>query len=322
VGDVELALRGNAEYYTVIGPFKPKHAAWQSKSEDLKMSQQTARLQAIAAAILFSTGGAGVKVSAFTGPQVAALRSGIAAVALLFWLRHRVRWTPQVLGLGVIYACMITLFVNATKLTTAAIAIYMQSMAPLYILVLAPFLLGERFRGRDVVYMAALAAGMAICFAGQTVASATAPDPATGNVLAVLSGLAWALTLMSLRFVQRDGAASGIAMSAVVIGNLLASAASLPFAWPFPVAAPLVEWGTIVYLGVVQIGVAYVCLTRAMQHLPALEASLLLLLEPVLNPIWTWAIRDEHPGAWVLAGGSIIIAATAAKAVYDARVPG
>jgi drug/metabolite transporter, DME family len=285
------------------------------------MNRHSARLQAIAAAVLFSTGGAGVKVAAFTGPQVAALRSGIAAIALLLWLRSRVRWTPLVFGLAVIYACMITLFVNATKLTTAAVAIYMQSTAPLYLLVLAPLVLHERVHRRDVAYMAALAAGMVLCFWGETDASATAPDPGTGNVLAVLSGVTWALTLLSLRWAERERPDQNIGLSSVVVGNLLASAASIPFAWPFPTAAPAAEWATLVYLGVVQIGIAYVCLTTAMRHLPALEASLLLLLEPVLNPLWTWAVRSEDPGPWVLAGGATIIMATAMKAIYDARVP-
>jgi drug/metabolite transporter (DMT)-like permease len=285
------------------------------------MNRQAARLYAIAAAVLFSTGGAGVKVAAFSGPQVACLRSGIAALALVFWLRRRVRVTPLVLGLGVIYACMITLFVNATKLTTAAVAIYLQSTAPLYILLLAPFLLQERVRSRDLLYVAALGAGMVLCFVGETHASATAPDPATGNLLALLSGVSWALTLMSLRWAERERPRQDLGMSAVVFGNAMASLGSLPFAWPFPDGAPAVEWATIGYLGVVQIGVAYVCLTSAVRHLPALDASLLLLLEPVLNPLWTWVVRDENPGAWVLGGGAIIITATAVKALYDAKHP-
>jgi drug/metabolite transporter, DME family len=282
------------------------------------MNRYSGRLQAIAAAVLFSTGGAGIKVATFDGPEVAALRSGFAVIALYLWLRARVRWTPEVLGLSVIYAAMIALFVNATKLTTAANAIFLQSTAPLYILVLGPLLIGERFRRRDLVYLFAVAIGMVFCFVGRPDASATAPDPTTGNVLALLCGVTWALTLLGLRRVERDRPDAGIGMSVVVIGNLLASLASLPFAWPFP-AAPAAEWATVIYLGVVQIGVAYVCLTAAMRHLPALEASLLLLLEPVLNPLWTWIIRSEHPGTWVLAGGAIIVAATAVKAVYDGR---
>jgi DME family drug/metabolite transporter len=282
------------------------------------MNRQTARLQAIAAALLFSTGGAGIKVAAFSSAQVAGLRSGIAALVLFAWLRRRVVFTWQIAAVSAVYACTLTLFVYATKLTTAANAIFLQATAPLYIIVLAPLLLGERFRARDVVYVAALAVGMVLCFAGQPSAVATAPAPDTGNVLAALCGLSWALTLLGLRSVERDHASEGLGMSVVVIGNALASAASLPFAWPLP-DAPFAEWATVAYLGVVQIGLAYVCLTRAMRYLPALDASLLLLLEPVLNPLWTWLIRDEYPGTPVLTGGALIIAATALKTVYDGQ---
>jgi drug/metabolite transporter (DMT)-like permease len=76
----------------------------------------------------------------------------------------------------------------------------------------------------------------------------------------------------------------------------------------------------VIYLGVFQIGLAYVFVTSAMRDLPALDASLLLLLEPVLNPVWAWAVRGEAPGPWTIAGGGVIIAASAAKSVYDARV--
>ena len=109
-------------------------------------------------------------------------------------------------------------------------------------------------------------------------------------------------------------------MSAVAIGNLFASVAAAPFALPLPVASAS-EWATIVYLGVCQIAVAYVFLTAAMRVLPALEVSLLLLIEPVLNPTWTWLIRGEDPGGYTIVGGAIIIAATAIKSVYEARTP-
>ena len=73
------------------------------------------------------------------------------------------------------------------------------------------------------------------------------------------------------------------------------------------------------YLGVCQIGVAYWCLTAAVRQLPALEVSLLLLVEPVLNPLWTWLLRGEEPGRAVLAGGGVIVAATAARALLTER---
>ena len=283
------------------------------------MSASAARLQALAAALLFSTGGAGIKVAAFSGVQVSALRSGIAAVALLLFMRGRIEWSPQVGLAGMVYAATLTLFVLSTKLTTSANAIFLQSTAPLYLLLLGPLVLGEHFKRRDLVYLLAVALGLVSCFVGQPAASVTAPDPVRGNLLGVVCSITWALTLVALRYVERDHSRPGLGMSAVAFGNLFAAIAALPFAWPLP-AASVGEWATIVYLGVCQIGLAYVCLTVAIRHLPALEVSLLLLIEPVLNPVWTWILRGEQPGTWTIVGGGIILTATALRSLHDARV--
>lgn len=285
------------------------------------MNLSLGRLQVFAAAILFSTGGAGIKAAAFTGLQVSALRSGIAAIVLIAVLRGRLVLSPAMFATGVVYAATVTLFVLSTKLTTAANAIFLQATAPLYLLLLGPLMLSERFRARDVVFLAGVAAGLVLCVIGQPAPTTTAPDPTTGNILAIVCSVTWALTLMGLRYVQRDHAQTGVGLSAVALGNLLASLAAVPFARPLP-SASAVEWATIVYLGVCQIGLAYVFLTAAIRVLPALEVSLLLLIEPVLNPTWTWLIRGENPGAYTITGGAIIIVATAIKSVYDARVPG
>jgi len=285
------------------------------------------RLQVLAAALLFSTGGAGIKAAAFTGLQVSALRSGIAALVLLMLLRGLSRGrgmrllvlSPAMLATGIVYAATVTLFVLSTKLTTAANAIFLQATAPLYLLLLAPLVLHERFRPRDVAFLLSVAAGLILCVIGQPQPTTTAPDPIKGNLLAVVCSITWALTLLGLRYIQRDQTQTTAGLSAVTLGNLLASLAAWPFAWPLPVASA-VEWATLVYLGVCQIGVAYVFLTAAMRVLPALEVSLLLLIEPVLNPIWTWLIRSERPGTYAIIGGAVIVAATAIKSVFEARV--
>jgi drug/metabolite transporter (DMT)-like permease len=278
--------------------------------------RNTARLQALAAAVLFSTGGAGIKVESFTAAQVSAVRSGIAALALILWLRGRIRWTGRAAGVGIVYAATLSSFVAATKLTTAANAIFLQSTAPLYLLLLAPLVLHERVRRRDLAFLAAAAAGMIFCFMGRTEATATASNPALGNWLGVGSGLVWALTILTLRRIGRDDTNTEASVTAVVAGNALACLVAAPFALPLP-AAPAGEWATLVYLGVFQIGLAYVCLTSAIRHLPALEISLLLLLEPVLNPVWTWMIRGENPGPWTILGGGIILSGTAIKLLAE-----
>lgn len=269
-------------------------------------------LWVVGAALLFSTGGAAIKTGAFTAMQVASLRSGIAALALLLFIGGRARWSWRVAPVAIVYAVTLVLFVSSTKLTTAASAIFLQATAPLYIVALAPLLLRERFDRRDLLFVGAAAAGLALCFAGRADATATAPDPVTGNLLGAACSVTWAFTLLGLRWGEQH--APGTALASVIAGNVLAFASGITTIVPLP-EATAGEWATLIYLGIFQIGLAYVLLTSAVGQLPALQMSLLLLLEPVLNPIWTWLVRGENPGTWTLAGGTIIIAASAAQAL-------
>jgi drug/metabolite transporter (DMT)-like permease len=268
----------------------------------------------VGAAVLFSTGGAAVKACALSGWQVASFRSGIAAVALLLMVpaaRRGWQWRTWVVSLA--YAATMVLFVISNKLTTAASTIFLQGAAPLYVLLLSPWLLKERINRRDLMFMVTLIGGMALLLSGRDQASATAPDPVTGNLTALAVGISWALTIMGLRWLgrdQEDGAVSSTA--AVVCGNLLACLVCLPLALPVT-ESTATDWFLVAYLGVLQIAVAYVLLTRGVVRVPALEASLLLLMEPVLSPFWAWLFHDERPGIPVLLGGLIIMTATAVR---------
>jgi len=278
-----------------------------------------ARLQLAAAALLFSTGGAAIKAAAFTGWQIASFRSGIAALAILCMTPAARRgWSMRAVLVGFAYAACLTLFVLANRLTTAANTIFLQSTAPLYLLVLGPWLLKEPIRRQDIGFMLAVGLGLALFFVSEEAPVATAPDPVTGNLLALVSGFFWALTVCGLRWMGAAGEAHGSPVAAVVSGNLTAFLVSLPFALPLGPHAP-VDWAVIAYLGVFQIALAYVLVTSGLRHIPALEASLILLIEPVLNPVWAWAFQGERPGAWALLGGAIILGATTFKGWLDAR---
>jgi len=285
------------------------------------MDPRTAsRLKLVAAALLFSTGGAAIKAIPFTSWQVAALRSGIAAATLaLFAPGTRRGWSWRTLVVGLAYAATLILFVLANKLTTSANAIFLQSTAPLYLLFVSPLLLHERVRREDVIVMLLVGGGLGLFFVGHESASATAPDPALGNLLGAASGLSWALTLAGLRWLgARDRSAGGGAMPAVVAGNALAFLFCLPMAVPFS-RGTIESWVLIIYLGVFQIGVAYLLVTEGLRRVPALEASVLLLVEPAFNPLWAWLVHDERPGRWALVAGIVIMAATTGKAIYDSR---
>jgi drug/metabolite transporter (DMT)-like permease len=277
-----------------------------------------ARLEVVAAALLFSTGGAAIKATTLSGFQVAGLRSGIAALALLALSRAARRgYGVRALLVGLAFAASLVLFVSANKLTTAAASIFLQSTAPLYVLLLGPPLLGERARRSDVALMVPVAVGLLLVFLGSGTAGRTSPDPFRGNVLALLSGVTWALALMGLRWMGRVPGSSP--MASVVSGNVLAFLLCLPFLGS-PAAIGAADWGAILYLGVFQVALAYVFLTAGARHLPALATALLLLVEPALNPAWAWAIHGERPTLLAAAGGALILGATALKAWVDARI--
>ena len=281
------------------------------------------RVQLLAAAFLFSTGGAAIKACTLTSWQIVASRAGIAAVALVIMLPAARRgWSLRLLPVSAAFAATTLLFVLCNKLTTAASTIFLQATAPLYIVLLGPLLLRERIRRRDLAYMAALAVGMVLFFVGEQPASDTAPHPGLGNVLAAGAGLCWGLTIIGLRWLGRHaGPGEDPSAAAVVSGNLLACLIALPFALPVVSSRPA-DWLLVSFLGVFQIAVAYVFLTRGVRRVDALEASLLLLLEPMLNPLWALVVHGERPGPWAAFGGAIIILATAVNTIARERREG
>src|SRR6476661_3854980 len=282
-------------------------------------ARSRARWQLAVAAMLFSTGGAAIKAADFTGWQTAGLRSGIASLALLLITREARRgWSLRAVLVGFAYAACLTLFVLANRLTTAANTIFLQSTAPLYLLILSPWLLKEPIRRQDLGFMAAVGLGLALFFVSADAPVATAPDPMRGNLLALVSGFCWAVTVCGLRWLGAGDGTHGSAMAAVVSGNVTAFLVALPKALPLG-SHSAVDWSVVIYLGVFQLAVAYVFVTSALRHIPALEASLILLIEPVLNPVWAWLFQGERPGPWPVLGGAIILGSTTLKGVLDAR---
>ena len=283
-----------------------------------------ARFAVLGAAALFSTAGAVIKGTTLTAFQVAGFRSAVAALTLLALLPGARRGFSRALAPAALaYAGTLVCFVVATKLTTSAAAIFLQSTAPIWVLVLAPLVLGEPIRRRDLPFVALAGAGLLLVFLGSRDPSATAPQPGIGNTAALASGLFYALLMLALRGLARGDAAGERALPATVLGNALAFALCLP--WSLPVAA----WTgcdvvAIVYLGTIQIGFAYWLFTRAIRVLPALEVSLLVLLEPVLNPLWTWLLHGERPSGLASLGGAIMLLALAGRTLLERplRAPG
>lgn len=285
-------------------------------------SALTARLRILGAALLFSSGGAAIKATALSVWQLAGLRAAIAAVFLLVALpAARRMWNVRVLAVGSLYAVMTTCYVAANKYTTAGNVMFLVAASPLVVLVLGRLFLGERTTRRDLVFLLPMVVGVGLCLGPSQVPQATAPDPGLGNIFAVANLLIWALLLVMMRALGRGReAADDLAPAAIAAGNLIAAAICLPIAGSVT-GIRREDWVIVSLLGVLQIGLAYVWLTAAMRQVPVFEGSLLLLAEPVFNPLWTWAVHDELPSRWAAVGGAVILCALAAKLWWvDRRV--
>lgn len=213
---------------------------------------------------------------------------------------------------SLLYAALLLLFVLATKETTAANAIFLQYTAPLYVLILEPLLYREKFRRRDLLTVIACVIGMSLFFVGKL-----RPQDVTGNLLALASGLCFAFYFLLLR---HPSARKVNRASSVIYGNLLvvllcapAGLAVLPNVSGFDALA-------VLYLGVVQIGVAYTLFTLGMARgIRSLDAGIVGYIEPVLNPIWVFLVLGERPSQWALIGGAIIISAVVAHTTLKAK---
>ena len=272
------------------------------------------RLLLVTAALLFSTGGVAIKFNSLTAWQVICFRSIIAAAALWIALPGiRRRWTPTLFAVGCAYALMLIFYVSSTKLTTALNAIFLQSTAPVYLLFLGPMLLKEPLRRSDWALMAAMALGMSLFFVSTEQPTETAPNPALGNLLGAGSGLAWALTIAGLRWVGRKDDTGSAGFATVFAGNVIGAFAALGPALPVE-AIRVTDFAAVAYLGACQIALAYYCLTKAIRHVQAFEAAAILLIEPALNPVWTWLLLGERPGFLAIMGGVILLTATGINA--------
>jgi DME family drug/metabolite transporter len=257
------------------------------------------RFLILLAAILWSTAGVVMKLCDLSGWQIAGGRSLVAGCFLFLAVRDA-RRAPNaaVLATAVAYAATVTLFAVANKLTTAANAIFIQSTAPLWVLLLSPRLLGERPSRAELATIPIYAIGLFCFFLDEL-----SPGQRLGNWVALGAGLAFATCIVGLRRIQERGP------SALVYGNWLAAFVTAPLWLGGPTPAPS-DLLALSYLGVFQLGLSYLCFTRGVAHTPALEAALLVLLEPVLNPIWTFLIAGERPGRWAIIGGSVVLSAT------------
>jgi drug/metabolite transporter (DMT)-like permease len=253
-------------------------------------------------ALLWSSGGLLIKMLPLSPLAIAGMRSAIAACVMFLWVRRKGPmnpvWTPAQFGSIISYMFTVVLFVWATKQTTAANAILLQYTAPVWVAVFSAAIAKERLQRRDVIVVICVMLGMVVFFL-----DALSPGAVLGNLLAIASGVAFAGVALFMR------AQRGVSTTeSIILGNMLTAVVCIPFAGGFPPVSP--DWIVpLVLLGTLQLGLSYLLYSWALAHVTALEAVLITVLEPLLNPLWVGLALGEMPSASAVVGGGIVVGA-------------
>jgi drug/metabolite transporter (DMT)-like permease len=270
-------------------------------------------LYVLAAAVLWSTGGLFIKWTSLSGLELSFYRSFFALLIVACVTRRAGFGLNRVAAVAsVLYAALIILFVSATKQTTAANAIFLQYTAPVYLLIFEPLVYKEKFRLRDLVTVMVCIGGMTLFFVGKL-----RPEDVTGNILALASGVCFAAYFLLLR---HSSARLVNRAASAIYGNLLVVLITAP--WGVAALPSLNQHDALsaMYLGLIQIGIAYVLFTWAMgRGVRSLDAGIIGYAEPVLNPVWVFLVLGEKPSEWALLGGGIIIFAVVVHMLLDVR---
>jgi len=275
---------------------------------DTLSERRKAILYLVITAILWSSSGLFVKILDWQPVAILAGRSFFAAIVFLIYLRR----IPTRFGLWQILAASMFiltqfLFITSTKLTTAANSIFLQYTAPIYVVLLGYWFLGEKPSRTDWLAMLVIFAGLTLFFADKL-----SPEGFYGNLLAILSGVTSAIMMVSFR-AQKDGNPAE--------SNLIAFLVTATFGLPFVLKETWTVNSILIlaFLGVVQIGFAFIFFTKGIKHIPALEANLIGTLEPVLNPIWVFLFYGESMGRFALVGGLVVLGGVILSAVGSAK---
>jgi drug/metabolite transporter (DMT)-like permease len=262
----------------------------------------------LAAAILWSLGGVLIKSIDWTPIAIAGSRSLIAIVVIALVMPgvfRKISWSTFPGALA--YAGTVILFVIATKLTSAANAIFLQYTAPIYIAIISPWILHERTKPLDWLLIFVALCGVALFFVDQL-----SFEGIFGVIAALGSGMSFAWLTVFMRR-QRSESPEAI----VLLGNLLTLLLALP--WMFPIAKIERNGVWIMLLGVFQLAIPYLLYSRAIKHIRALDAALISIIEPILNPIWVILLRGEHASFWSIIGGATVLSTSLLRSFLASR---
>ena len=278
-----------------------------------KSESRSAMLLMVLIAVLWSTGGIFIKLLTWNPLTIACIRGLIASVVMFAYAKKK-GFTPKfnkyTWMISVSMAGCMTFFVIANKLTTAANAIVIQYLLPVWVLIIGAVFYKQKVKRSDVIAVVICIAGIALFFFDQL-----SPGNMLGNFLAIISGICMAIMFTGNSHCND----TDVQYTGLIMGHVLTFIFGLPGFLIEPFHTTLPEIGYIFALGIVQIGLTYILFAYVSTKISTLACSLIGMLEPLLNPVWVAIFYGEVPGVYALIGGCIIIVTTSVWCVIQNR---
>ena len=273
------------------------------------MTSNQARLAILATALIWSSGGLAVKITDCPAGALTGWRCLFCLLLFIIYYRKEkllsFSW-PQ-WGGAIAYFLMAYLYIAATQATTAANAILLQYTAPVYVALFSVWILKEKVSKKDWAVVGAVLCGMLLFFVDKA-----SPGGMAGNLMAVGSGVSYALFIVFTRMQKNENPAGS-----VFLGNIIALAACFPAMLSAPVTPDAVAGG--MYLGLIYGGVSYILYGAAIKKVSALTAILIASIEPILNPVWVFFMVGEKPSLFAVIGGAVVVGAVLVGNLLDLK---
>jgi len=271
----------------------------------------SAHIFLVVAALFWSFGGVLIKMLDLHPIAIAGARSTITMLIFLGLIKKpKMEWNIYMVVGVLTYTAMVFLFVASTKLTTSANAILLQYTAPIYVAIFGYWLLNERVDWLDWVSMAIIFTGLGLFFMDKLSFSGF-----WGNIMALCGGVCLGLFTVILRKQK-----SKLSYEIIFFGNLLTVLISLPILIHAIPEIQTFDWGILIVFGVIQLAIPYILYIKALNYVPALDAILIAMLEPILNPIWVFIVVGERIGNWAFLGGILVLLGSIGRAVIKTMI--
>ena len=288
-------------------------------------------------ALGWSLGGVFLKYLNINSFAIAGLRSLFAFIAIAamsrtlpaFYVKEEStgridRAQTVVLWLSALsYAGTMITYVCGNKLTYAANVIFLEYTSPVWVILLSSILLGEKNRKIDYITFGGIVAGMLLFFADGLFEKHNGEFTDTvviGNIFGILSGVCYAGTtlfqrkqqmLAAERIRENPEAAKSkhdTSRDAFMLAQLITAAFGLPFVFLMEGGMP--DSRSLIFLlllGFLQMGIPNIMYAIGIKKVTALSASLITMIEPLMNPVWVFLFVHEIPSIRCIAGGVIIL---------------